>query len=119
MDPRERRRFYRLKATVAVEYIPFHQKIKIPYVTAGKNISQGGLCVILFDKVDIGQIFDLAFTLPDGREPIKARGRIAWLSNLQMETGECAEAYEAGIEFITISPDDLKKLTRFLARKKP
>lgn len=92
-------------------------KIEPPdIVTQSKNISEGGICIILLEKVINGAVLDLTFTLLGSDEPVRTMGRVAWISEFIVGDPRTGRAYEAGVEFIDISDDDRKKISEYVIR---
>lgn len=118
MEDSERRKFPRVKCAVSVEYLPNQPATTVPFATATKNISQDGICLILFEEITKGQILNLTLSFPETFDSIHIRGTVAWISHLRVGGSQTTEAYEAGIRFTDITDADRTKLTYFMAKKK-
>lgn len=82
------------------------------------DISIGGLYLAVEHHAERDDSVDLAFTLPGRVEPIRAKGRVAWLN--------CADARVKprlpvgfGVEFTDIAPGDLARVRSFVESLRP
>ncbi len=109
----ERRKFPRLNLSVDVEYsvIGKEQYSKSEGVT--KNISSGGICVIVYEKIDIGDILSLIINLPAGERPIQTEGRVVWIGDFILSEDK-RSSWDAGVEFTGISEDDSQRLSKYV-----
>lgn len=102
----ERRKFVRLPASFAVE-------CQIPDATGAetrvaysRNVSVGGLGVVLSERHPVGTELELTFRLPTG-ERVHACGRIAWVDEFTVGRDK---AFDTGIEFVDIGAGDAERL---------
>lgn len=77
------------------------------------NLSASGLALHLPRALPAGETLLLAFTLPDGGDPIEARGRVAW-SEAPRRTAR-ARFRELGVRFEVLREEDRRRLARFVA----
>jgi len=113
----ERRRFPRLDTSVDIEYGIFKKESLQEGKAVTKNISAGGICLIVYEKIEIGTILDIRSNLKDINYIIKARGKIVWSSNFTVMPGNIAR-YDLGIEFVEIKEDDRQKLSQYVLNLK-
>jgi len=106
---KERRRYPRLNLNIQVEYsvIRGDEAAK----TQSKNISAGGICLILYEDIQPDSILELKFYLPRDADPIKAIGRVVWRSEIVVADDKRTR-FDAGIEFLEISDTDRTKITQ-------
>jgi len=75
-DGAERRRYFRKEVITGVSY-----RVIVPSIGEGvtKNISEGGLCLLLDKELPLGTILEIKFELP-GEEgcPIETFVRVVW-----------------------------------------
>jgi c-di-GMP-binding flagellar brake protein YcgR len=117
MAGEERRRFPRLPMDTEIEYCILNQVEAEYYTTGSKNISSGGLCIIVIERLECGAVLNLKFSLPDLKKIINARGRVAWVKELRIGTKKAGDFYEAGIEFMQINKSDRNKIKDYVVSK--
>ena len=110
----ERRRFPRLPVNMGVDYKALDKKESDSITMDSKNISVGGIRIILLEKTEIGSLLELKFLLPESQKLISATGRVAWVEEFIVGDAKKARAYEAGIEFINISEEDRNKIGEYV-----
>lgn len=111
----ERRKFPRLNFRVDFEYNILNKTGFKDERAETKNISTGGICIILLNKVEIGDKLKLKFYLPGVNTPIMTVGRVVWTQEFTVGTIDNSTAYDVGIEFIEISEDDRQKVNQYIA----
>ena len=109
----ERRKFPRLSLSVDVEYSVIGRDLGFQTETSTKNISVGGICIIAYEKVEIGDILSLVIKLPEGERPIHAEGRVVWKSDFVLSEDKMSR-WDVGIEFTDIKDDDRQKLSGYI-----
>ena len=109
---KERRRFPRLNATVDIEcsVIGKEKDPSIKDKNQVRNISAGGLCLIVYEKVEVGDILSLTVKLPVDDCTIQIKGKIVWIEEFVL-TGDKRNRWDVGVEFAEISEDDRKKIS--------
>lgn len=114
---REKREFPRVPVDVDVDYkiIDFLD----PDELAGqsKNISVGGICIIMLEKASPGTNLELNFLIPELNKKIKAKGTIAWTKEFSLGKTQDHKAYDAGIEFTDISKEDKQQIDLYVQRR--
>ncbi len=69
-----------------------------------KNISGGGVCLLLDEKkISVGDVLSIQLNLPN-EKIITTKGRVVWISEFEIVGGKSEKKFEAGIEFLSISP---------------
>jgi c-di-GMP-binding flagellar brake protein YcgR len=120
----DRRRFRRLPIGAEIEYTVLGKTLTGYVSTASKNICTGGVCIITFDELHVGDTVDLKISLP--RFPlfrkifkslIGAKGQVIWVNTLRINEQKSKIAYEAGLDFIAIQPADLERIARYVHAK--
>lgn len=109
----EKRRYSRLDINVNVNWKRIAGNVVSDSIAKGvsKNISEGGICLIVYEKLNIGDIIALDIELPIGKV-IKARGRVAWGKDFEIVGWE--KGYDIGIELIDVSQQDKDILRNFV-----
>lgn len=88
----EQRRFERKELNTALKYAILYPSYKEGLTV---NISQGGLCILISDRMNKGDILRVEFYLPgEEKNVIEAVGRIVWQE-------QQADGYLTGVEFLT------------------
>jgi c-di-GMP-binding flagellar brake protein YcgR len=109
---KERRKYVRLKACVAVKYTVVGKPGTV--TVSSKNISAGGLCLLVEEELAKDTPLQLEFRLPDLNNPIGALGRVVWQRRFESK-GERSKVYfETGIEFTGISDFDRFNINRYV-----
>lgn len=79
-----------------------------------KNVSEGGICLIVYDKPEIGQHLLLKIELP-AKKIIQSKGRIVWVKEFGIVGKTDEMRYDIGIEFSDIDPGDREGLKEFIS----
>ncbi len=77
-----------------------------------KNVSAGGICLILYEDVEVGERLSLDIELPS-RKAIHAVGRVVWTSPVERGAGG-RNHRDVGIEFLEIAKEDRQEIQRFV-----
>jgi len=109
----ERRRFVRLSTSVKVEYAVVGESDE-EVSSSTKNISLGGICLFLDNIVDKGAILELKIFVLKEVNPIKARGKVAWIEEFGLGEADTRKHIEAGIEFTQIPDGDRERLSQYI-----
>lgn len=80
-----------------------------------QDISEGGLFFATHNIRPIGELIDLQFSLPGGHE-IHTVGIVRWQKTCETEEGDWPGI---GIEFLALSPEDLRAIQAFFAQREP
>lgn len=109
----ERRKHPRFSIDLPVEY----ERVDSPVHLTGRAIdaSEGGLLIVLPERVEIGQHLRLRLFLSMGPDlnTIEALTQVVWMEVcLAQKQGD----YRSGVKFLNISPEDFRKLKDFLGR---
>jgi len=110
MTVAERRKFSRIPFNVKVKYDVLKGS---PYKTGearSKNVSAGGICLAIPEKIDIGALLRLKLYIRNDEDFITVIGRVVWFEEFSISHKSDDKAYDCGIEFISIDPQDQKKL---------
>jgi len=109
----ERRKFVRLNLLVDVVYHkrPSTQKEKL---SLSKNISGGGICLIVYEELKKSQLLELEIYLPEEETPIKALGKVAWVNEFVIGDASKGIRYDVGIEFVEIKGEDLGQVNKYV-----
>ncbi len=108
----ERRKFPRLNASVAIEYSVL-QKPQSTETAFTKNISAGGICIIVYEEIKPGSILSLRLNLVDEHDYIDSRGRVAWVSEFCFDYDN-RKCWDIGVEFIGISDEERARLSKYI-----
>ena len=80
------------------------------FSSKAKNLSNGGLCVDSFKKLDSDSVLNLTIDMPEDIGPINVDGKIAW----QDEPSDISdENLSAGIKFMKLTYSDLDRIYRY------
>lgn len=81
-----------------------------------QNLSEGGVFVATHTTKPIGSVVELAITLPDADEPIRAKGEVRWLRSYS-ETSDSPPGM--GVRFVEIGSGAVVAIERFLLDREP
>lgn len=108
----ERRRYIRLNTSVEVKYTVIGKPGTIRVFS--KNISAGGICIIIEEKLEKDTPLQLEIVIPDLKEPIRALGRVVWQRRVEPADEQSRTYLDTGIEFTGISNFDLFNINRYV-----
>ncbi len=100
----EKRRFPRFEIAVGVRWagiFPDTRLGKVEEADMTKNISEGGICLIVEDKLVVGDRLQLKIELPGGKV-VNAVGRTVWRDSVDVSLGKDKKSHRVGIEFLNI-----------------
>lgn len=112
----EKRKHMRLNAYVDVVW----EKIANPVQQVSfkedktKNISEGGICLNINERVEIGELLDLVILLPS-QKTIRSRSRVQWVRESEVVT----KRFDVGVEFLNVSDQDQEELKAFIVSSSP
>jgi c-di-GMP-binding flagellar brake protein YcgR len=114
----EKRAFPRVSLNVKVDYkiISSPEKVPDPMILS-KDISEIGIRIVAFERLNPYTMLDLKFLLPGSKESISATGRAVWSKESMVGTSSSSKAYEIGVEFVSISKEDREKINQFVLPK--
>ena len=108
----ENRKFIRLRAPLPVEYrlIKKHKRQKT-FTSVIKNISVGGLRLVLKEEARHGDLMEVRIRVPYLQEPVLLLGDVVWsVGSKNKDNVIC----EAGIRFQDANPLELNKILDFV-----
>jgi c-di-GMP-binding flagellar brake protein YcgR len=112
----QRREYYRLSCSVEVRYriVDYLNEVYNENIgfkrTFARNISGGGVCLLLEDKVEVGSILECEVH-PEGDRMIRFFGQVVRYDKSEREG---RFKYEAGIAYIRINESDRETVVRFI-----
>lgn len=117
MDTDERREFPRLPINMTVDYNTYLSEDAQTTKTESKNISAGGIRIIALGELEVGKKMQLKFSIPDANITISAVGKVVWTEEFIVGSAKTGKAYEVGIEFISITDEDRKKIEEYVKKR--
>jgi c-di-GMP-binding flagellar brake protein YcgR len=110
----ERRRYARLNALVDVACNKHPLKPgKKSSLRLSKNISKEGICLIVYEKVNKGDLMDLKVYFPDTKVPVQVLARVVWVSEFTIGDA-IGKRYDVGFEFMKIKEADKNKISQYV-----
>lgn len=109
----ERRRFPRFNLCLNVSWKRINDPSFKTSQNMTRNVSGGGIRLILDKALNVGDLLDLEITLPN-EENIFAIGKVVWTAKIDPVDGKHQIEYDAGIELLGISEETRKEIMRFL-----
>ena len=107
---KEKRKFVRIEWPVVVQYKTLEEPCTQDQIV-GKDISEGGICFIVYERLTKGTKLDLEIQVPFDSMPIFAKGTVAWIKKVGEEH---TRTFEAGVSFIEMDPRDQKRLKMYI-----
>jgi len=104
----------RITADIPVKYSLSHNPDTLK-ATKAKNISTGGICLILNEKIPQGTLLHLEIEFKDSYEPVLAEATVVWLrEDANIVDPSSIRYFTNGLEFVKISDKDKQRLTGFI-----
>ncbi len=97
--------------TESREHLRVDAKVTISYLGPTKNLSAGGMCVMMDSPLEVGAEPQLEFTLPDDQNSISCTAQVVW-----SEKGHSGQKTEVGLVFMDISSEDKARIEEFVQR---
>jgi c-di-GMP-binding flagellar brake protein YcgR len=82
--------------------------------TRTRNISKGGLSIMILEKVKIGTFLNLNIELPDTDQPIIAIGKVLWIDEFVIYSTESYTFYECGVEYVNIISQEQEIISHYV-----
>ena len=79
-----------------------------------RNISQGGICFIAYERVRELDVLNLEIVLPDSDGPINVAGKVVWVREFVIGDSPTGRRFDVGVEFLDIAQDTLDKIKNYL-----
>ena len=112
----ERRKSVRIDTSFIVRYT-VNEKPNVKLNCRTKDVSSGGMGLLVSERLNEGTVLSLEFLLPDGQVLVKTAGKVVWSSGEFDERNDLGKrVFHMGIEFMDISPDDRSKLVSYIDR---
>ncbi|MBN2533967.1 MAG: PilZ domain-containing protein [Spirochaetales bacterium] len=109
----EKRVFPRLSLACDIEYTVNTTENQETAASKTKDISQGGICLISFSPLKIGDILNMRIRLRGFDTPFEAVGKVIWTQTFEIR-GQ--KGYDNGIEFINIPNTHQNMLKEFIQK---
>lgn len=109
----EKRKFVRLNTLVDVTYSK-KPPSATKKISISKNISKGGICLVVYEELKESQILDLKIYLPEDKAPVSGVGRVAWVKEFIIGDSSTGKRFDVGIEFIKMSEEDKNKINKYV-----
>jgi len=104
----ERRKFIRIGKSLKISYQVLETLLRGG--SRSKDISEGGICLYIYEELKSGLILKLWIELEKSKKPIVAISRVVWCR----KRAGIEPPFEIGIRFIQIDPQDLVKLRKYI-----
>lgn len=110
---KEKRRVERFEAMLDVKY-KLLKSFKSKLAANSKNISEDGICILAYEILPKNSTIDLEIVTPSEKEPIQARGNVAWCEDTGQVGPEEKRTFLMGIKFIEIDNRDKANLVNYI-----
>jgi uncharacterized protein (TIGR02266 family) len=98
-----------LETTEFRKHLRVDARVTVSYLGPTKNLSAGGMCVIMDSPLAIGSEVELEFGLPGRGEPVRCSAQVVWSDKAR---SKC----EVGLVFLDISEEDRARVEDFVVR---
>ena len=112
----ERRRYYRLKDGVTLNYKLTGVVVNSPGVNA-QDVGGGGVRVHVFERIKPGTSIEVSLRLPDEKESLWALARVAWQTPEPAKDKLGKSCYETGVEFLKMNLKDRLQVIHYVYGK--
>ena len=102
----ERRKFPRYYCSYDLGYYTY-DSVSLRGNSVAEDISRGGMRISVSSPVRKGSVLKMSIHASSKEYPISARCRVRWVQNTGCASGSNVDA---GIEFVSIEPNDIDKL---------
>lgn len=110
----ERRCYVRVDADLPVRYTIPKGSVNLDAIKT-KNISVGGICMTLNEKLSMHEILALEIGLPEGPMAVTVKGEIVWVrEDIEQGKKDGIRHFDIGIEFRELLPKDKDRLFKFI-----
>jgi len=113
----EKRKFPRLPYNISVKIDVLIASAYKVEETRTKNTSAGGICIVILQKVKIGTLVRLRFSLPGETKFVAVRGRVVWVEEFSVSHELPHKAYDCGVEFLDITLQDQEKINHYITAR--
>jgi c-di-GMP-binding flagellar brake protein YcgR len=100
-----------VEMTESREHLRVDAKVTISYLGPTKNLSAGGMCVMMESPLAVGAEPQIEFTLPDDPNLISCTAQVVW-----SEKARSRQKTEVGLVFMDISSEDKARIEDFVQR---
>lgn len=110
----ERRCYVRIDIDLPVRYTIPRGSVNLDAIKT-KNISVGGICMTLNEKLNMHEILALEIELPEGPMPVMVKGEIVWVrEDIAQSRKDEIRHFDIGIEFRELLSKDRDRLFKFI-----
>lgn len=103
----ERRQFIRLDIALDVEYRVL-ESLKDLQATRTEDISEGGIRVMLPEKIKPNTYLEITINIPNEPPPVLVVGKVIWL-----KSDALGGVHMTGIELVHITQEDRERLYKY------
>lgn len=105
------------RAKRATRRVPCNLKLSIRegekvYTSKTLDISHGGIFIATDEKLEIGELIDMTFQIPNSEKIVTAVGKVAWVGR----GGANQSSAGVGVKFSKIDPKDLQLIVDYVNR---
>ena len=113
----ERRKSPRASCGAEVEYVIMDHARSTTFTTGSKNVGSGGICIIVFEQLEVGDVLGLKFSIPGLSTSILAKGVVIWTNEFSVGDQKTDSAYNVGIKFLNLNNVDRDKIQKYVEAK--
>lgn len=83
------------------------------FSSKSQNLSEGGICLPAYQRLDEGLVLELAIYFPENEHPLTVRGQVIW----RKDNPDKRFPFLVGIKIMSIDPAAKERLTNYVKRQ--
>ena len=111
-DFREKRKYPRLDFSSPMRYRKLKTDDQQFKGSLMRNISEGGVMMAIYEFLSLNLNLSIEIPLGTGTAPMKGTCRV-----VRIKKAAFSEQYDAGLEFVTLSQEDVTRIAKFIFNK--
>ena len=115
-DGQERRKTLRINTSIIVRY-SVEKKQEARLNGRMKDVSQGGMRLLVNEKLSQGTLLLIEFHLPETKDIIESEGKVVWTSGDFEDRDQAGRrVFHTGVQFVNINPEDRNRLFDYIKK---
>lgn len=112
----ERRHCHRYRAAIPLTYRILNSSAGVAQT---RDISLGGLGVVLYEKLSPGTVLELTLQTQGPAGPMAVQGQIQWVREVSQQPGETRRLFWAGVQLVHTGTASVDRLRAILLQISP
>ena len=109
MIQHDRRNYPRLPVNVELSWEEVVEKQGSRETAQTKDVSEGGVCIVLSYAYPLDSLLDVTLILPDSYKSLRAQAKVVWTDEVRVgkET-----SYDTGLKFVRLDPEQQARIKK-------